>query len=74
MDDPTADGLRRLAARVHPGGVYALWSDDPSDDAYQAVWRQVFAACAAQVATFPNHHTGRDASNTVYVASGTLAP
>jgi hypothetical protein len=31
---------------------------------------QVFAACAAHVVTFPNHHTGRDASNTVYVAAG----
>lgn len=70
----TADGLRRLAARLQPGGVFALWSDAPRDDGYLAVVGQVFAGCAAHVVTFPNHHTGHDASNTVYVASGALAP
>ena len=25
-------GLRQLAAKLHPGGIFALWSDDPPDD------------------------------------------
>jgi spermidine synthase len=68
----TPDGLRRLAARLHPGGVFALWSDDPPDDAFLAVAGRAFASCAAHVVTFPNHHTGTDAANTIYVATDAL--
>jgi spermidine synthase len=63
------DGLRRLAARLHPGGVFALWSDDPPDGAFLEVLAQVFASSWAEVVRFPNHHTGREAANTVYVAT-----
>ena len=65
-----SEGLARLAARLRPGGVYALWSDDPPDPDYLAVVREVFATCAAHEVRFPNHHTGGEASNTIYVASG----
>jgi spermidine synthase len=62
------DGTRRLAALLYPGGVFALWSNDPPDPAYQAVLRQVFAEVSAEVVAFPNPLQGRDATNTVYVA------
>ena len=65
----TADGLGRLAARLHPGGVFALWSDDPPDEDFLDLLRGVFATCSAQVVPFPNHHTGGTSSNTVYVAA-----
>lgn len=65
----TADGLRRLAARLHPGGVFALWSDDPPDEEFLTVLRQVYATSRAHVVPFPNHHTGGTSSNTVYVAT-----
>lgn len=64
------EGLRRLAERLQPGGVFALWSDDPPDADYLATVRQVFVSCEAHVVRFPNHYTGGEASNTVYVASG----
>lgn len=63
------DGLRRLADRLHPGGVFALWSDDPPDDEFVAAVEQVFGSCDAHVVTFPNFYTGGDGSNTVYVAT-----
>lgn len=63
----TADGLRRMAGRLHPGGVFALWSDTPDDD-FLATARAVFARCEAHEIRFPNHHTGGEAANTVYVA------
>ena len=66
----TEVGLRQMAAHLHPDGVFALWSDAPPDDEFLAVAAAVFATAEAHVVTFPNHHTGRDASNTVYVASG----
>lgn len=63
-----AGGLARLADRLHPGGVYGLWSDDPPDLDYLAVVEQVFGACHAHEVTFPNPFTGGTAMNTVYVA------
>ena len=63
------EGQRRIADRLNPGGVYALWSDDPPDEDYVAVVEEVFASCEAHVVTFPNPLTGGDASSTVYVAS-----
>jgi spermidine synthase len=63
------DGSRRLAGRIRPGGVFALWSNDPPDDDYLAVLRQVFVDVAAEVITFPNPLQDRTATNTVYLAT-----
>jgi spermidine synthase len=63
----TPEGLARLAEHLHPGGVFALWSNDPPDDAFSAVLGSTFAASAAHVVTFENAQGDRDASNTVYV-------
>ncbi|MCW2613644.1 MAG: spermidine synthase [Frankiales bacterium] len=65
----TADGLRRLAAGLHPGGVFALWSDDPPDEEFLVVLRDVFGTVAAHVVAFPNHYTGGESTNSVYVAT-----
>lgn len=62
------DGLRRVADRLHPGGVFGLWSDDPPDGDFLAVLGEVFASCEAHVVTFANHYTGGESANTVYVA------
>jgi spermidine synthase len=64
----TPDGLRRLTGRLHPGGVFALWSDDPPDDGYITTVEAVFASCDAHVVTFPNPHTGGEGRSTIYVA------
>jgi hypothetical protein len=65
----TAAGIRGLADRLHPGGVFALWADDPPDEALLATLAEVFARCDAHEVPFPNHHTGEQSSNTVYVAT-----
>ena len=64
-----AEGLRRLAERLHPGGVFALWSDGPPDREFVAVVDDVFASCVAHVVTFPNFYTGGESASTVYVAN-----
>jgi spermidine synthase len=64
----TTEGLRRLAGHLHPGGVFALWSNDPPDAEFVAVLETVFTACAAHVVTFPNPVRGGESANTVYVA------
>ncbi|HET6737785.1 MAG TPA: spermidine synthase [Kribbella sp.] len=64
----TPEGLRRLAAHLHPGGVFALWSNDPPDAAFGDVLSEIFDSHVAHVVTFPNPLQGHDATNTVYVA------
>jgi spermidine synthase len=64
----TEEGLRRLRGHLHPGGVFALWSDDPPDPAFTAVLGSVFATGTAHVVTFANPVRGGESSNTVYVA------
>ncbi len=61
------EGLARLRDRIRPGGVFGLWSDRPDDDFLDAA-RSVFARCDAHEVRFPNHHTGGEAANAVYVA------
>jgi spermidine synthase len=65
----TVEGLGRLARLVHPGGVFGLWSDDAPDDEFLAVLDAVFATSGAHVVSFPNHYTGAESSNTVYLAT-----
>ena len=61
-------GLRHLAGSLHPGGVFALWSDDPPDASYSAVVEAALGPCEAHVVTCPNPHTAGQAANTVYAA------
>lgn len=62
------EGLHCLAAHLHPGGIFALWSNDPPDAEFNATLAAVFAASAAHVVAFHNPLQGRVAFNTVYVA------
>jgi spermidine synthase len=65
----TVAGMRRLAAHLRPGGVFALWSDDPPDAEFEAVLAEAFDDSAAHVVAFPNPLTGGESANTVYVAT-----
>ena len=65
----TEDGLTQLAALLRPGGVFALWSDEPPDDDFMATLGAVFATTAAHVVEFANPLTGGTSANSVYVAS-----
>jgi spermidine synthase len=68
----TVAGVRRLATRLTPGGVFGLWSNDPPDEKYVEVLTTVFTDVAAEVVTFPNPLQRRQATNTVYLGSGTV--
>lgn len=61
------EGLQRLAAHIKPGGVFALWSNDPPDAAFERVLAGAFATTSAHVVTFDNLRGDHEASNTVYV-------
>ncbi len=64
-----ASGTRRWAEHLRPGGVYALWSNDPPDEGYLSVLAEVFVDVTAEVVRFPNPLQDREASNTVYLAT-----
>ncbi|MFN3866470.1 MAG: spermidine synthase [Demequina sp.] len=74
LDDGSAgfyglEGMGAVASRIAPGGVYAMWSNDPPDAEYVAILEQVFVNVEAEVITFPNPLQRRDATATVYLAS-----
>jgi spermidine synthase len=64
----TAEGLHALHGHLHPGGVFALWSDDPPDDDFIALARGEFTSVEAHVVSFANPLTRGTSANTVYVA------
>lgn len=64
----TADGLAVASGLLHPGGVFALWSDAAPDAEFSAVLDEVFTSSRAEVVSFPNPLTGSSGSSTVYVA------
>ncbi|MER5398552.1 spermidine synthase [Streptomyces sp. NPDC002599] len=64
----TRTGLTALAELLQPGGVFALWSNDPPDQEFGSVLAEVFTDTAAHVVDFDNPLQGGTAANTVYVA------
>lgn len=64
----SADGLRRLTDQLHPGGVFALWSDDPPEESFMASLEEVFVTCESHVVGFYNPLQDRESRSTVYVA------
>jgi hypothetical protein len=47
--------------------MFALWSNDPPDQAFERALAGAFATTSAHVVTFDNLRGDHDASNTVYV-------
>ncbi len=60
--------LRQLATKIHPGGVFAMWSDDPPSESFLATLAEVFPEPAAHTVTFENPLRGNTSSSTIYVA------
>ena len=64
----TAEGLASVRNQLNPGGVFALWSDDPASEAFIARLRTVFGSATAHNVEFPNPYTNSISVNAVYVA------
>lgn len=64
----TQDGLRKLASRLHPEGVFALWSDDAPDEDFMSDLRSVYGDVMSVVVPFPNPLLATISESTVYVA------
>jgi spermidine synthase len=61
-------GLRALAAKLRPGGVFGLWSNALPDDAFTARLADCFAQARAEPVTFHNPLQDRPFTQTVYLA------
>jgi spermidine synthase len=62
------EGLRRAGAHLHPGGVLALWSNDPPAPAFTARLARVFADARAAPVTFRHPLQDLQFTQTVYLA------
>ena len=69
----TTVGLETLRAHLHPGGVFAMWSDEAPDEAFCSRLREVFPRVEATVVSFPNPIRGGESTGTVYVACRRLS-
>lgn len=67
-------GLRRVHDRLRPGGVFALWSNDPPDDAFLGVLAEVFTQVRADVVSFDNPLQERLSTNTIYLGRAAATP
>lgn len=66
----TAPGLTALSRFLRPGGVFALWSDDPLPDAdVVGLLAEVFDDVVVHVVGFANPLTGGRSANTVFVGT-----
>lgn len=61
-------GLLKMAAKIQPGGVFGLWSNDPPDSAFVALLDEVFVDTEAHVIAFANPYSGGESTNTVYLS------
>ncbi len=64
----TESGLNSMANKIHPGGLFGLWSNDPPEPAFIELLDSVFHSCETHVVSFSNPYTDGESSNTVYLA------
>ena len=64
----SSDGLAAVRQQLRPGGVFALWSNDPADHDFTSDLREVFGSATAHDVEFSNPYTGSLSVNSVYVA------
>ena len=65
----SAEGLARLTQSLREGGIFALWSNDPPDEAFLARLCSVFSAASAEKVVFHNPLTDEDFVQTVYLGN-----
>jgi spermidine synthase len=64
----TPQGLERLSSRLHPGGVFSVWSADPPDEKFLQALRSVFVDVRVHQCLFQNPLLDRDDVNHIYLA------
>ena len=65
----TESALVKMAKKIHPGGIFGLWSNDPPENEFIDLLESVFASTESHIVTFPNPYTCGESTNTVYLAN-----
>jgi len=65
----TADSLGKMMRFLRSGGVFAMWSNDPPDETFMAILRELFVEVEARVVAFYNPFQNRESANIVYLAT-----
>lgn len=68
------EGLAKLAAHLKPGGIFGLWSDEQTDEAFTERLAGVFASAWAVPVTFHNPLQDKPFTQTVYLARTATRP
>jgi len=63
----TTDNLSLMAQQLKPNGVFAMWSQNLPDKAFEALLGTVFNDVASHVVSFFNPFQNRESTNSVYV-------
>ncbi len=64
----TKEGLQSMAKKIHPGGLFGLWSNDPPDTDFTELLESIFKSVETHIVSFTNPYTNGESSNTVYLA------
>lgn len=64
----TPEGVAAAKRLLRPGGVFALWSNDPPESWYTEQLAAVFGDVRAEVVSFSNPLQGGQSTNTIYLA------
>ena len=63
----TTENLARMADQLKPKGVFAMWSQNPPEENFEALLKTVFETVDSHLVSFPNPFQGKDSTNSVYV-------
>ena len=64
----TTAGMERLKSFLKPGGVFALWSNEPPEEAFLEILDGVFEQAESHVIEFENPLQGSVTANGIYLA------
>ena len=64
----TEEGLSAMKEKLHSGGIFGLWSDEPPAPEFMDLLNRVFESTDSFVVPFPNPFTGGESTNSVYIA------
>jgi len=60
-------GLRQMAEKLRPGGVFGLWSNEPPSDGFRDTLRCIFPGAWAEPVIFRNPYDHSQVVQTVYI-------